>query len=317
MVKLVTVREENLRFANENHTGCVCVFAGATSGIGACTLERMITMISSSTFYVIGRSEQRFQVQHAKLQKLNSSNKIVFIQAEFSLIADIDSVSQRIVSVETKVDYLFMSPGLYPLNGAEYSREGLEVCFAVSYYSRIRLISNLLPVLRQSPNPRILSVLSGGREKAMLENDIGLRNSWSSASVINHTTTMTSLTFDHLAKYDTTITFLHSFPGLVKTNIFAAQTAPKSSGLLWKISLALLRMVFAFLMAVLGISPEESGEKQAFILTTKKFGPGVSLVSEKCEESAVPSALLKYHDGGWAEKIWEHTLKVLEQVEVQ
>ncbi|CZT52701.1 uncharacterized protein RSE6_14060 [Rhynchosporium secalis] len=155
MVKLATIREENLRYEHEHHTGFVCNFAGATSGIGAATLERMVKMISNSTFFVIGRSEESFAVPEDKLEALHSINKRMKYEVK-------------------KVDYVLVSPGMYPLNGAEYTKEGLEVCFAISYYSRIRLITNLLPLLRQSPNPRVLSVLCGGKEKFMLENDIGL-----------------------------------------------------------------------------------------------------------------------------------------------
>ena len=71
---------------------------------------------------------------------------------------------------------------------------------------------NLLPLLRQSPRPRVLSVLNGDREKSMRDEDIGLEQHWYPLAVINHTTTMTSLAFEHLAENDNRITFLHAFP---------------------------------------------------------------------------------------------------------
>lgn len=73
----------------------------------------------------------------------------------------------------------------------------------------MRLVSNLLPLLRKSSRPRVLSVLNGGKEKAMRDEDLGLEQHWSTISIINHTTTMTSLAFDHLAENDERITFLH------------------------------------------------------------------------------------------------------------
>ncbi|XMA14868.1 hypothetical protein WAI453_007659 [Rhynchosporium graminicola] len=128
---------------------------------------------------------------------------------------------------------------------------------------------------------------------------------------------MTGLAFDHLAKNDTAITFLHSFPGFFRRNIFARQTAPASSGLFWRVTLAALRIFFACLMALLGSSPLESGERQAFLMTNESFGAGVSLISDKCEEAAAPSALLRYRDGLWADKIWDHTLRIFEQIAAQ
>lgn len=115
-------REHNLRFANSrNEAGLVCVFAGATSGIGASTLEKVVTMLEAPTFYVIGRSATRFATQSHHLQSLNPNAKIVFLEAEISLLSDVDVVCKQIAAKEKKVDYLYMSPGLMPLNGPQCS----------------------------------------------------------------------------------------------------------------------------------------------------------------------------------------------------
>lgn len=107
------------------------------------------------------------------------------------------------------------------------------MCFALSYYSRMRLTTNLLPLLRQSPRPRILSVVNGGREKQMRDDDIGLENAqnFTSCAAINHTTTMMTLAIEYLAENDKRITFMHAFPGLVATDNFSRLAAPESFGI--------------------------------------------------------------------------------------
>jgi len=72
----------------------------------------MATLLNgqSPTFYVLGRSEARFASQRAKLESLNPSCKLIFKQAEFSLLANIDAVCKQIH--EERVDILFMSPRL-------------------------------------------------------------------------------------------------------------------------------------------------------------------------------------------------------------
>jgi len=119
MVKAATIYQCNESFASEQHYVLVCVFAGATSGIGSGTIERIATLLNgqSPTFYVLGRSEARFASQRAKLESLNPSCKLIFKQAEFSLLANIDAVCKQIH--EERVDILFMSPGLIPLNGPQ------------------------------------------------------------------------------------------------------------------------------------------------------------------------------------------------------
>lgn len=119
MVKASTIRQHNASFAREHHAGLVCVFAGATSGIGAGTLERMALMLEAPTFYVIGRSRSRFTRQQVKIEHLNPSCKVIFLEAEVSLLSDVDAVCKQIIAAEQKVDYLYMSPGLMPLNGPQ------------------------------------------------------------------------------------------------------------------------------------------------------------------------------------------------------
>jgi hypothetical protein len=78
-------------------------------------LERMAIMFQSSTFYILGRSSSRFAPQREKLEKLNPSLKLVFLEAEVSLIRDIDAVCRKIEEAEMKVDYLCMSQGFFQL----------------------------------------------------------------------------------------------------------------------------------------------------------------------------------------------------------
>jgi hypothetical protein len=177
----------------------------------------------------------------------------------------------------------------------------------------MRLIVNLLPLIRQSPRPRILSVLNGGREKPMREDDIGLEHHWASRPVMNHITTMTSLSHQHLAENDKGITILHAYPGLVRTDIFVKLKAPEPSGLMKRMALTLLRSVVAVLMLIIGTSPEESGERQAFHLISDIYTPGAWRINNHSDIVTKPGVLEGYETRGWREKIWEHTLRVFDK----
>ena len=118
MVRISTVKERNAIFTKEHQTGAVFVLVGATAGIGYATLERMIQMFEKSTFYVLGRSAAKFESQQSALQQLEPSNKVVFTQAEVSLVSGVDDACKQIASKEKKVDYLYMSAGKVPFEGA-------------------------------------------------------------------------------------------------------------------------------------------------------------------------------------------------------
>ena len=155
-------------------------------------------------------------------------------------------------------------------------------------------------------------MLNGGRENTLHEQDIGLDQRWSPISVINHTTTMTSLAFEHLAKTNRRFTFLHSYPGLVRTDIFARLTPPASSGIVRMLTLALIRGVVAILMLCVGMPVEECGERQSFLLTTDRYGPGAWRINSSSEQVSAPGVLERYREGLWSERVWEHTMRVFD-----
>lgn len=123
MVAARDIRQENEAFSaqhRDDDVGIVGVFAGATSGIGAKTLERMVTMFRAPTYYVLGRaSSDRFAAQRKALEALNHECNIVYIETDVSLISGVDLACQEIVAEANKVDFLYMSMGGLPLTGAE------------------------------------------------------------------------------------------------------------------------------------------------------------------------------------------------------
>lgn len=119
MVGVATIVESNLAYAHEQHSSFVCVFVGATAGIGRATLERLATMLHSSTFYILGRNKQRHATWLDQLGAIAPSSKFVYIESQVSLISDIDKACDQILSAERKVDILCMSPGGMPFAGAK------------------------------------------------------------------------------------------------------------------------------------------------------------------------------------------------------
>ncbi len=178
----------------------------------------------------------------------------------------------------------------------------------------MRLIQNLLPLIRNSPHPRVLGVLNAGHEKDMVDDDLGLKSNWSVPNVINHTTTMNSLAMEHLAGNDENknITFIHAGPGRVRTGIFSKLTAPNDSGVVWRVLLLLIQGIVKVLYWFDGIEVEESGRRQAFHLVSEKFGPGAWRVNELSELVVEQGVLGRCIEDGWVERVWDHTLGVFE-----
>jgi NADP-dependent 3-hydroxy acid dehydrogenase YdfG len=115
MVTNTAIAQSNALFASQKPEGLVCVLAGATSGIGLATLEKLAAMLQSSKFYVLGRSE--FATQLKELKNSSPSSEFIFIETQVSLISNIDQACQRDTTTEQKVDYLCMSQGSIPFQG--------------------------------------------------------------------------------------------------------------------------------------------------------------------------------------------------------
>jgi NADP-dependent 3-hydroxy acid dehydrogenase YdfG len=118
MVDITAVRQSNSQYASAERTGLVCVFAGATGGIGHATLQAMATLLKDSTFYILGRGQSRHESKLDHLKNISPSCKFIFIETQVSLISEIDNACKIIASAEEKVDYLCMSPGGMPFQGA-------------------------------------------------------------------------------------------------------------------------------------------------------------------------------------------------------
>lgn len=152
----------------------------------------------------------------------------------------------------------------------------------------------------------------------MRDNDIGLENlrNYGPRAAINHTTTMTTLVFECLqeAEINKDITFIHAFPGLVATDNFSRLVAPESFGLLGKVLVALVAGFVSMVQHAFGMSAADCGARQAFLLTSDRYGPGqVWRIDQKSEEVTVPGVLERYRERGWRKTVWEYTVGVFEK----
>ena len=117
MVGATAITKSDIAHEQEKHSGLMSVFTGATAGIGRATLERLDTMLHSSTFYILGRSKQRHAPWLEHLIVTSSNSKFIYIEAQVSLISDIDTACNKTLSTERNVDILCMSPGGVPVAG--------------------------------------------------------------------------------------------------------------------------------------------------------------------------------------------------------
>lgn len=185
----------------------------------------------------------------------------------------------------------------------------------MSYYARLRIISNLLPLLHKSPSPRVLSILNGGKEASIIDDDIGLEQHWGLINLVKHATLCTSLAFDYLAAHDAEkhITFVHALPGFVHTHTERKKRPTMANGVVLWVLRSLFQVLSEWYIRLFGMAVQESGERFAFILMSEKFGPGSWRTDPESEVVFDNAILQKYRERDWAEKIWKFTEGVWEK----
>ena len=115
MVSLKTVQASNAGIrALPNITA---LFVGGTSGIGQSTLRQLACHADSPTAYIVGRNEARASPFLSELRQLSPEGRFYFIEADVSLLRNVDAVCRQILQQQKHLNFLFMTPGGISLGG--------------------------------------------------------------------------------------------------------------------------------------------------------------------------------------------------------
>lgn len=198
------------------------------------------------------------------------------------------------------------------------------------YYSRTRFIVNLLPQLRQATSlRRVVTVAAGGKEGTVFSANLQA-NKLGGFTFRGHVTSMITLSLEAIAKQAPEVSFVHVYPGFVKTGLSRELTG---------IGPAIAKIVFTPIMALLQIPIDETGERQTYLATSAHFPPrgggglqdadgvaldegvsiavgadskpggGVYSIDYEAEGTSerVQTLMKELAEDGTADKIWKHT----------
>ncbi|KAF2725142.1 hypothetical protein K431DRAFT_317671 [Polychaeton citri CBS 116435] len=332
MVQLEQVRASNSQ-AHVLHD-LVCIFIGGTGGIGENTVKELCKRTTRPRVYIVGRSDQNGAEIVRELSDINSDCHATFIKADVSLIRNVDQVCADIMETENQINMLLLTAGYMTLRGRNETDEGLDRKMCVNFYSRMRFIANLAPMLTAASDAnqlsRVITILAAGSEGEVNMEDLDLRQHFTLPSCLAHCVLMTDFMVYEFSKRYPGTSFSHSYPGTVKTGIANELTGAA------RLAVKLMYSV----MSPWILNARESGERHFFQLTSNCYPSAKGAAGLPCPEGIGPvrgfdgnigsgAYLLdwdgkptgderiveKYKEVDLGSKVWEHTMAMLAQAE--
>lgn len=136
----------------------IAIVTGANSGIGKATTLGLL-----KAGYHVGmvcRNPQKAEAAKKELIAQTGKDSIEIFIADLSKTADIRKVAEEIRNLYDHIDRLVNNAGMLPNSERETSIDGWELTFAINHMSYFTLTQELLPLLKNAPAARVISVAS-------------------------------------------------------------------------------------------------------------------------------------------------------------
>ncbi|KAI8624901.1 hypothetical protein F5Y19DRAFT_480138 [Xylariaceae sp. FL1651] len=343
MVTLNDVKAANAALVNRKPF--VAVIAGGTAGIGECAVRGLASIFAAQgdqlRVYIIGRNQEAAEKVASDCESLCPGGTFRFIQGNLALIKEVDRICAEITEAEhehaktgnqmAKVDFLLCSQGVITTVFQD-TVEGIDRTFSLSFFSRMRFVVQLLPLLSNAPNGgHFVSVFNARIKPSIRIDDMGLRkpSNQGFSVAFGHITGMTNVFISELARRNPgKIALSHVYPGFVNTAIGEKAEIPGW----WKF---ISKWFIKPLTRRLYIPFDEVAQRMVY-MATDRFTPALT---ENAEGVAVAEGLdgikgsgayrvdnsgetyphnkeyVKLRDNGDAEKVYQYTMEVFKDIE--
>jgi len=137
--------------------GKMAVVTGATGGLG---YETALALAKAGAEVILtGRDDRKGQSAIEKISREVIGAKISYEHLDLASLASIADFAQR-MGVRQSLDLLINNAGVMALPRRQTTADGFEMQFGTNYLGHFALTARLMPLLRRSSGPRVVSVSS-------------------------------------------------------------------------------------------------------------------------------------------------------------
>jgi NAD(P)-dependent dehydrogenase (short-subunit alcohol dehydrogenase family) len=195
----------------------LALVVGGTSGIGRGMAMKLAQ--ENISVVIVGRNEESGKEIIEEMRALNNNQKYEFEKCDVQELSNVNKLSEDFLKKHKKLDFLVLTQGIGTFEKEE-TKEGINQKLALHFYSRMGFIYKLLPLLKNSKKPKVISVLSGGvhypykdyKKDPDLQENYSLKNCANAAGFYN------DLILNKFADDNKNVAFVHINPGFVYTN---------------------------------------------------------------------------------------------------
>ncbi len=146
----------------------IILVTGSTDGIG---LEAATELAVSGYHVVIhGRNKEKAQFACETIRRVAPNAALDTAHADFADLGAVARMAQNLATRLPRLDVLINNAGVY-MPRRRLSGDGFETTLAVNYVAHVLLTMLLLPLLKKSPEPRVITVSSGAQRNGRIEFD--------------------------------------------------------------------------------------------------------------------------------------------------
>ncbi|RDC55667.1 SDR family NAD(P)-dependent oxidoreductase [Pedobacter chinensis] len=155
----------------------LAVITGSTEGIG---FEDALALSSAGwNVIMMGRSPQKGAESIAKIHQINPKAKVSFEKIDLADLSSIKAFASKMISKGQAIDLLINNAGVMTPPKRLETADGFELQFGTNHIGHFALTARLLPLLRKSPDARVVTVSSiANREGIINFNDLQSKSSY-------------------------------------------------------------------------------------------------------------------------------------------